>query len=140
MVDDYEVAKRRLFTQMGYTPSKAALLFFNIAKSDIVGWYGDTLFTQSKLMFKHLCAPAVVPDDVLLQTVRLWAYTLVPKKAKSQIDIRRVESLEDLSDVLRDYVGIEGSFREYSKPQSSNSGPSNKPRVESKEIVCFSCR
>ena len=135
---DYGEAKSRLLTHMGYTPKRAAMAFFSTTQNDIRGMDADELVARGKMLVKRMCAPDTVTGVMLYKIVRWWVYCLVPKKARAFIDTRRVDSLLELGDVLRDYVGIEGSFREFSRPQGS--GSNNKPRVEAKEVVCYSCR
>ena len=49
----------------------------------------------------------------------------MPKKAKSFIDSREVDSLEKLREVLREYLGVEGSFKDYYKFSGGGSNHSN---------------
>ena len=120
--NDYDVAKVRLVTQMGYTSRKAGLAFFGLTKAEFVNWDGDTLVSHGVLMCKRLCGLNNIPLKILCHFVRWWVYHLMPKNAKSFIDSWEVYSLDKLREVLRDYLGVEGSFKDYFK----SGGGSNK--------------
>ena len=137
----YRAARSSLLTAMGYTARKAGLTFYDMSPGDIKGMDADALVERGKSLYKRMHATVRVPEDVLFHSLLWWVYRLVPRKARVMIDSRRVTSLEELTIVLRDYVAMEGSFREFSRPlvQSSEiSGPS-KPKLDGKGVVCYTC-
>ena len=63
----------------------------------------------------------------------------VQSDTQESSDRRQVTSLLELADVLRDYVGIEGGFRDNTRLSSLQSQTS-KIKYEGRDLVCFRCK
>ena len=67
----------------------------------------------------------------------------VSLNAKSFIDSREVDSLDKLNEVLRDYLRVEGSFKDFLKSSGGSNHSNNSlatPWDDCKEIICYACK
>ena len=125
------------------TSRKAGLDFFGLTKAEIANWDDDYFSFSWCSICKRLCGSDNIPLKILCHFVRWWVYHLMPKKAKSFIDSREVDSLDKLREVLRDYLGVEGSFKDYFKTGGGSNHSNNslaKHTDDSKEIICCACK
>ena len=67
----------------------------------------------------------------------------VSLNAKSFIDSKEVDSLDKLKEVLRDYLRVERSFKDFLKSGGGSNHSNNslaKPSDDCKEMICYACK
>ena len=67
--------------------------------------------------------------------MRGWIIQVVPKRAKTALDNRKWDSMEELADALRDYLAIEGEFG----PDKSQPFQTQAQGAKEGRFSCFKC-
>ncbi len=117
--NDNDEARSRLLTCMGYTAKRAGIEYYDVCKG--------------KALFKRTCGEHIPDSVTICHHVKAWVYNVLTHKARSYVDARSINNLEELDSTLRDYVTIEGSLKGGEKA-------SFQPKLDKKEIIsCFKC-
>ncbi len=131
--NDYDEARSRLLTCMGYTAKRSGIEYYDVCKETLRKLDPDSLIAKGKALFKRTCGEHIPDSVTICHHVKAWVYNVLTHKARSYVDARSINNLEELASTLRDYVTIEGSLKGGVKA-------SFQPKLDKKEIIsCFKC-
>ena len=133
--DDYDEVKARLLKASGYTERDADYQWFNTKTEDIRSLTADQLLHKGRHLLRRRCAACPVNDRQEFLLVRERIRQVVPKRAKTALDNRKWDCMEELADALRDYLAIEGEFG----PDKSQPFKTQAQGAKEGRFSCFKC-
>ena len=135
---DYREARTRLMKTCGYTPKLAGDSFYGFRSDQCRGLTADQVYHKGLQLLRRMLSPVRVTEEAEFGLLKGWILHVIPRRARSFIDARTVETKLELIGALQDFLSLEGDRRE-GQAATFRVGHNEDPRVRSGTLTCFKC-
>ena len=106
--DDYQEVRGAVLMGCGYTQKAAGEAYHAFRSDALKGMSADQVYRKGVQLLRRMIAPKVVDKETEFLLVKPWVYACVGRRARTVLEARVVDTVEDLVKGLQDHLASDG--------------------------------